>query len=124
MSATALGHAFARQRVGRPVARTSPAAPWPGQGLRLGGSLGMLPVRSWIPSRWNVEMAGGDFPMLRQMLFHAPLSQQLCQPKQGLTKKVPAGVCASAVGEAQTRRRQSIPLRLRPWKQKIIEGDV
>ena len=102
MSAAALGHAFAGQRVGRPVARTSPAAPWPGQGLRLGGSLGMLLLRSWIPSWWNVELAGGDFPMLRQMLFHAPLPQQLCQPKQGLRKKVPAGVCASAVGEAQT----------------------
>ena len=124
MSAAALGHAIAGQRVGRPVARTSLAAPWPGQGLRLGGSLGMLLLRSWIPSRWNVELAGGDFPMLRQMLFHAPLSQQLCQPKQGLRKKVPAGVCACAVGEAQTRRRQSIPLRLRPWKQKIIEGDA
>ena len=124
MSAAALGHVFAGQRVGRPVARTSPAAPWLGQGLRLGGSLGMLLLRRWIPSRWNVELAGGDFPMLGQMLFHATLSQQLCQPKQVLRKKVPAGVCASGVGEAQTRRRQSIPLRLRPWKQKIIEGDA
>ena len=124
MSAAALGHAFAGQRVGRPVARTSPAAPWPGQGLQLEGSLGMLLLRGWIPSRWDVELDGTDFPMLRQMLFHAPLSQQLCRPKQGLRKKVPAGVCASAVGEAETRRRQSIPLRLRPWKQKIIEGDA
>ena len=123
MSAAVLGHAVAGQRVGRPVARTSPAAPWPGQGLRLEGSLGML-LRSWIPSRWDVELDGTDFPMLRQMLFHAPLSQQLCRPKEGLRKKVPAGVCASAVGEAQTRRRQSIPLRLRPWKPKIIEGDA
>ena len=81
-------------------------------------------LRSWIPSRWDVELDGTDFPMLRQMLFHAPLSQQLYRPKQGLRKKVPAGVCASAVGEAQTQRRQSIPLRLRPWKQKIIEGDA
>ena len=124
MSAAVLGHAVAGQRVGRPVARTSPAAPWPGQGLRLEGSLGMLLLRSWIPSRWDVELDGTDFPMLRQMLFHAPLSQQLCRPKQSLKKKVPAGVCASAVGEAKTRRRQSIPLRLRPWKQKIIEGDA
>ena len=124
MSAAVLGHAVAGQRVGRPVARTSPAAPWPGQGLRLDGSLGMLLLRSWIPSRWDVELDGTDFPMLRQMLFHAPLSQQLCRPKQGLRKKVPAGVYACAVGEAQTRRRQSIPLRLRPWKQKIIEGDA
>ena len=90
----------------------------------LWGSLGMLLLRSWIPSRWNVELDNSDFPMLRQMLFHTPLSQQLCQPKRGLRKKVPAGVCASAVREAQTRCRQSIPLRLRPWKQKIIEGDV
>ena len=97
---------------------------WPGQGLRLDGYLGMLLVRSWIPSRWDVELDGTDFSMLRQMLFHAPLSQQLCRPKQGLRKKVPAGVCASAVGEAQTRRRQSNPLPLRPWKQKIIEGDA
>ena len=102
MYAAALGHALAGQRVGHPVARPSPAAPWPGQGLWLGGSLGMLLLRSWIPSRWNVQLAGGDFPMLRQMLFHARLSQQLCQPKQGLRKKVPAGFCASAVGEAQT----------------------
>ena len=90
----------------------------------LWGSLEMRLLRSWIASRWNVELDGSDFPMLRQMLFHAPLSQQLCQPKQGLRKKVPAGVCASAVGEAHTRCRQSIPVRLRPWKQKIIEGDA
>ena len=90
----------------------------------LWGSLGMLLLRSWIPSRRNVELDGSDFPMLRQMLFHAPLPQKLCQPKQGLRKKVPAGVCASAVREAQTGCRQSIPLRLRPWKQKIIEGDA
>ena len=81
----------------------------------LWGSLGMVLLRSWIPSRWNVELDGTDFPRLRQMLFHAPLSQQLCQPKQGLRKKVDAGVCASAMGEAQTRCRRSIPLRLRPW---------
>ena len=87
---------------------------WPGQGLRLEGSLGMLLVRSRIPSPPDVELDGTDLPMLRQMLFHAPLSQQLCRPKQGLRKKVPAGVCASAVREAQTRRRQRIPLRLRP----------
>ena len=136
MSAAVLGHAVPGQRVGRPVARMVvmvvvplPLAlalhhTWPGQGLRLEGSLGMLLVRSWIPSRWNVELDGTDFPMLRQMVFHAPLSQQLCRPKQGLRKKVPAGVCASVVGEAQTRRRQSIPLRLRPWKHKIIEGDA
>ena len=124
MSAAVLGHAVAGHRVGRPVARTSPKAPWPGQGLRLEGPLGMLMLRSWIPSRWDVELDGTDFPMLRQMLFHAPLSQQLCRPKQCLRKKVPAGVCASAVGEAQTQRRQSIPLRLRPWNQKIIEGDA
>ena len=70
---------------------------WPGQGLRLEGSLGMLLVRSRIPSPPDVELDGTDFPMLRQMLFHAPLSQQLCLPKQGLRKKVRAGVCASAV---------------------------
>ena len=136
MSAAVLGHAVAGQRVGRPVARMVvmvvvplPLAlawhhTWPGQGLHLGSSLGMLLLRSSIPSRWDVELDGTDFPMLRQMLFHARLSQQLCRPKQGLRKKVPAGVCASAVGKAHTRRRQSIPLRLRPWKQKIIEGDV
>ena len=124
MSAVALGHTVAGQRVGRPVARTSPAAPWPGQGLRLEGSLGMLLLRSWIPSRWDVELDGTDFPMLRQMLFHAPLSLQVCRRKQGLRKKVHAGVCASAVGEAQTRRRQSIPLRLRPWKKKSLRGCV
>ena len=136
MSAAVLGHAVAGQRVGRPVARMVvmvvvplPLAlalhhTWPGQGLRLEGSLGMLLLRSWITSRWDVELDGSDFPMLRQMLFHAPLSQQLCRPKRGLRKKVPAGVCASDVEEAQTRLRQSIPLRLRPWKQKIIEGDA
>ena len=136
MSLAVLGHAVAGQRVGRPVARMLvmvvvplPLAlalhhTRPGKGLRLEGSLGMLLVRSWIPSLWDVELDGTDFPMLRQMLFRAPLSQQLCRPKQGLRKKVPAGVCASAVGEVQTRRRQSIPLRLRPWKQKIIEGDA
>ena len=130
MSAAVLGHAVAGQRVGRPVARMVvmvvvplPLASalhhtWPGQGLCLEGCLGMLLLRSRIPSRWDVELDGTDFPMLRQMLFHATLSQQLCRPKQGLRKKVPAGVCASGVGEAQTRRRQSIPLRLRPWKQK------
>ena len=118
MSAAALGHAFAGQRVGCPIARTSPAAPWPGQGLRLEGSLGMLLLRSWIPFRWDVELDGTDFPMLRQMLFHAPLSQQLCQPKQGLRNKVPAGVCASAVGEAQTRRRQRIPPAFAPLETK------
>ena len=136
MSAAVLGHAVAGQRVGRPIARMVvmvvvplPLAlalhhTWPGQGLRLEGSLGMLLLRSWNPSWWDVELDGTDFPMLRQMRFHAPLSQQLCRAKQGLRKKVRAGVCACAVGEAQTRLRQSIPLRLRPWKQKIIEGDV
>ena len=88
------------------------------------GSLGMLLLRSWSPSRRNVELDGSEFPMLRQMLFHTQVPQQLCQPEQGLRKKVPAGVCASAVREAQTRCGQSIPLRLRPWKQKIIEGDA
>ena len=100
MSAAALGHAVAGQRVGRLVARTSPSAPWPGQGLRLEGSLGMLLLRSWIPSWWDVELDGTAFPMLRQMLFHTPLSQQLYRPKQGLRKKVRAGLCAFAVGEA------------------------
>ena len=81
----------------------------------LWGSLGMLLLRSWIPSRRNVELDGTDFPRLRQMLFHASLAQQLCQPKQGLRKKVPAGVCASAMVEAQTQCQRSIPLRLRRW---------
>ena len=42
---------------------------WPGQGLRLEGSLGMLLVRSRIPSPPDVELDGTDFPMLRQMLI-------------------------------------------------------
>ena len=91
MSVAVLGHAVAGQRVGRPVARTSLAAPWPGQGLRLKGSLGMLLLPSVIPCRWDVELDGTDFPMLRQMLFHAPLSKQLCRPKQVLRKKGPCG---------------------------------
>ena len=84
----------------------------------------MLLLQRWNPSWWDVQLDGTDFRMLRQMLFQAQLSQRLCRPKQGLRKKVPAGVCASAVGEAQTQRWQSIPLCSRPWKQKIIEGYV
>ena len=57
MSAAALGHAFAGQRVGHPVARTSPAAPWPGEGLRLAGSVGMLLLR-------NCSLPGGMYNWL------------------------------------------------------------
>ena len=42
---------------------------WPGQGLRLEGSLGMLLMRSRIPSPPDVELDGTDFPWLGNCSF-------------------------------------------------------